>query len=82
MREDALASYRIYFSRRCPASRPWGCPFLLEYRESDAFGLREATITKVRAALQNNPSWKALSDAKQTIRIKKQTVIAAELIAR
>jgi hypothetical protein len=81
IKEDVLAAYTIYLSRYS-TSRPWSSLFVLEYRDGDAFGLREATVTKVRAALQNNPEWKALSDTKHKIRIEKQTVIAEELIHR
>ena len=81
IKEDVLAAYTIYLSRYS-TSRPWSSLFVLEYRDSDAFGLREATVAKVRAALQNNPEWKALSDTKHKIRIEKQTVIAEELIHR
>ena len=81
IKEDVLAAYYIYLSRYS-TSRPWSSLFVLEYRDNDAFGLREATVTKVRAALQNNPEWKALSDTKHKIRIEKQTVIAEELFHR
>ncbi len=81
IKENVLAAYTIYLSRY-PTSRPWSSLFVLEYRDSDAFGLREATVTKVRAALQSDPAWKALSDTKHKIRIEKQTVIAEELIRR
>jgi hypothetical protein len=79
IKENVLAAYTIFLNRY-PTSRPWSSLFVLEYRDSDAFGLREATVTKVRAILQKNPAWKALSDTKHKIRIEKQTVIAEELI--
>ena len=81
IKRNVLAAYTIYLSRYS-TSRPFSSLFVLEYRDSDAFGLREATITKVRATLQNIPAWKALSDAKHTIRVEKQTVIAEELVLR
>ena len=81
IKENVLAAYSIYLNRY-PTSRPWGSLFVLEYRDGNAFGLREATVTKVRAALQNNPSWKALSDTKHKIRIEKETVIAEELVRK
>src|SRR5262249_35832106 len=53
IKENVLAAYTIYLSRY-PTSRPWSSLFVLEYRDSDAFGLREATVTKVRTVLQND----------------------------
>jgi hypothetical protein len=79
IKENVLATYTIYLSRYS-TSRPWSSLFVLEYRDSDTFGLRDATVAKVRAALQSNPAWKALSDTKRKIRTEKQTVIAEELV--
>ena len=79
IKENVLATYTIYLSRYS-TSRPWSSLFVLEYRDSDAFGLREATVAKVRAALKSNPAWKTLSDTKRKIRTEKQTVIAEELV--
>jgi hypothetical protein len=81
IKENVLAAYTIYLGRY-PTSRPWASLFVLEYRDSDAFGLREATVTKVRSALQNDPAWRALSDTKHKIRIEKETVIAEELVRK
>lgn len=38
--------------------------FVLEYKDTAAFGAREKTTAKVLAELKDNPTWKALSDTK------------------
>ena len=79
--ENILAGYTIYLGRY-PTSRPWSSLFVLEYRDADAFGKREATIAKIRERLKSNPTWLAASESKHKVRIEKQTIIAEELIAR
>ena len=77
--EGVLASYTIYLSRYS-TSRPWGSLFLLEYRDWEDFGKREATVAKVREKLKSNPSWLAASENKQKIRVEGRTMIAEELL--
>ena len=77
--ENVLASYKICIGRYA-TGRPWASLFVLEYRDAAAFGLREATVAKVRERLKTNPSWLAASENKQKIRVEKQTVVAEELI--
>jgi hypothetical protein len=77
--ENVLATYGIYLGRYA-TSRPWASLFVLEYRDAAAFGLREATVTKVREKLKSDSAWLAASENKQKIRVEKQTVIAEELI--
>jgi hypothetical protein len=77
--ENVLASYSIYVSRYS-TSRPWGSLFVLEYRDNDAFGMREATVTKVRGKLKSNRAWVTASENKQKVRVEKQTIIAEELL--
>ena len=79
--ESVLAGYTIYLSRYS-TSRPWGSLFVLEYRDQASFGLREATVAKVREKLKSNPAWLAASQSKQQVRVEKQTIIAEELLAR
>lgn len=79
--ENVLASYTIYISRYS-SERSWGSLFVLEYRDHEAFGKREATVTKVRGKLKNNPAWVAASENKQKIRVEKQTIMAEELLPR
>lgn len=81
MGENVLADYTFYIGRYA-TSRAWSSLFVLEYRDAEAFGKREATVAKVRERLKNDPAWKALSDNKQKVRIEKQTIIAEELVAR
>ena len=79
--ENVLANYSIYISRYS-TSRPWGSLFVLEYRDSDAFGKREVTVAKVRERLKSNPAWLAASENKQKVRVEKQTLICEELVAK
>jgi hypothetical protein len=79
--ENVLAGYTIYLARY-PTSRPWSSLFVLEYRDSDVFGKREATVAKIREKLKSNPTWLAASESKHKVRVEKQTIIAEELIAR
>jgi hypothetical protein len=79
--ENVLAAYTLEIGRYA-TSRPWSALFVLEYRDADAFGMREATVDKVREGLRKDPAWKALSDNKQKVRIEKQTIIAEELVAK
>ena len=81
MGENVLAGYTIYLSRYS-TGRSWASMFVLEYRDSAAFGLREATVAKVREKLKSDPVWRAASESKQKIRTEKQTVIAEELLPR
>jgi hypothetical protein len=77
--EGVLGSYTIYLSRYS-TSRPWGSLFVLEYRDWEAFGKREATVAKVREKLKSNPPWLAASENKQKIRVEGRTMIAEELL--
>ena len=81
MQEGVLANYAIYLNRYA-TSRPWKVLFVLEYKDSASFGARELTMAKVRARLKEDPKWKALSDAKQSIRLERETVVADELLPR
>jgi hypothetical protein len=77
--ENVLASYSIGVGRYA-TSRPWSSIFFLEYRDPESFGRREATVAKVRAALQEDAVWKSFSEAKQKVRVEKQSIIAEELL--
>jgi hypothetical protein len=77
--ENILAGYTIFLGRYA-TSRPWASLFVLEYRDAASFGLREATVAKVREKLKSDPAWLAASESKQKVRVEKQTVIAEELI--
>jgi len=77
--EGVLGAYTMYLSRYSTA-RPWGSLLVLEYRDLEAFGRREATVAKVREKLKANPSWLAASENKQNIRVEGRTIIAEELL--
>jgi hypothetical protein len=81
MREGVLAHYGLYVNRYA-AGRPFSTMLVLEYKDEAALGRREAVVAKVRAALKDNPEWKAISDAKKNIRNEKQLVVADPLVAR
>jgi hypothetical protein len=80
MKEGVLARYGVYLPRY-PAGRPWQSLLVLEYKSDQALGAREAAVAKVRARLKSNPTWKAISDSKKSVRIEKSPVIADTVAA-
>ena len=80
MEEGILARYGVYISRY-PAGRPWQSMLVLEYKNDEALGARDAVVAKVRTRLKENPKWKAISDSKKSVRIEKQPVLADPLAA-
>jgi hypothetical protein len=81
IRDSILVSYRI-FVNRFQTSRPWQALFVLEYRDTEAFGQREKEVDRVKAQLQKDDAWRALGDRKLKVRTEKQTATADELVAR
>lgn len=81
IREGLLASYDVVLNRY-PSARFWSSLLILQYRDDDALGHRDAAMAKVRAQLAGNPTWKAISESKQNIREGRQYVIADELLPR
>jgi hypothetical protein len=79
LQEGVLASYDVY-QNRYSASKPWGSLIVFEYRDAEALGKREAVMAKVRANLQSNPTWKAISENKHKIREEREAFIAQELL--
>jgi hypothetical protein len=79
--EGVLARYGVLLARY-PAGRPWQSMLVLEYKDDAALGARDATTAKVRARLENNPHWKAISDAKKNVRNERIPVIADAISAR
>jgi hypothetical protein len=79
--EGALTGYGIFLPRYY-AGRPWSSLLVLEYKNDQALGMREAVVAKVRARLKEDPQWKAMSDAKKKIREEKQAVIADPITMR
>jgi len=78
MDAGVLQSYQLFIGRGV-AGRPWSAVFLLEYKDDEALGRRDVTIAKVREALRRDPTWKALSDKKQSVRVEKAPIVAEEL---
>jgi hypothetical protein len=76
--EGIMTKYDLYLARYGNA-RFWSALFILEYRNDEALGKRDKVMAKVRARLREIPSWKAISDSKQNIRVGRQYVIAEEL---
>ncbi|MGE5616796.1 MAG: hypothetical protein ACM3X5_07765 [Bacillota bacterium] len=79
--EGVLARYGVFLAAY-PAGRPWQSMLILEYKDDAALGRRDATTAKVRARLKDNPTWKAISDAKKTVRAEKAPAIADAILAR
>jgi len=80
MDEGVLARYGVYIARY-PAGRPWQSLLVLEYKNDEALGARDAAVAKVRARLKENPKWKAISDSKKNVRVEKQPVLADSMAA-
>jgi hypothetical protein len=79
--EGVLARYGVFLARY-PAGRPWQSMLILEYKDDAALGARDVTTAKVRSRLNNNPKWKAISDAKKNVRNERAPVIADAIPAR
>jgi hypothetical protein len=62
-----LTSYFLYAAKD-KSSAPWQSMLVMEFRDSVAFGRRDETMKAARDELTSVPSWKALSDIKQTFR--------------
>ena len=78
MKESVLSGYAIAMARY-PAGRPWSSLILLEYAGDDALNQREVVVAKVRAKLKEDVKWKAISDAKKSVRSEKEVVVAEEI---
>jgi hypothetical protein len=79
--EGVLARYGVFLARY-PAGRPWQSMLILEYKDDAALGARDVTTAKVRSRINNNPKWKAISDAKKNVRNERAPVIADAIPAR
>ncbi len=76
----ALDSYQIVTSRY-PAGRAWNATIVLRYRDDAALARREQVTSETRGKLAANPSWKAFSDSKKTIRTEGRLAVADEIAA-
>jgi hypothetical protein len=81
MHEGVLSSYCFYMNR-FPTGRPWDSLFIYQYRDLEAFGRRDEIVSKVRATLAGDPTWKHYSDIKQTLRTESENTIAEDLVAK
>ena len=81
MEEGVLSRYGVFLARY-PAGRPWQSMLILEYKNDEALGARDATTAKVRTRLSGNPKWKAISDAKKNVRNEKPPMIADAIASR
>lgn len=74
-----LTGYSIYLNRH-PTGKPWDVLFVLEYRDHEAFGNRDNVKWRVRAGLDEEPSWKLVSEIKQDFRYERETVITDRIL--
>jgi hypothetical protein len=81
LREGILSGYSLYLNRYY-AGKPWDALLVLEYKDLESLGQRDSVTAKVRAALSQDPKWKAISDNKKNIRTEKELVIADEIERR
>jgi hypothetical protein len=81
MEEGVLTGYGMLLPRYY-AGRTWTAMLILQYKDAEALGSREAVVAKVRARLKENAEWKAISDNKKQVREEKQAVIADLLAQR
>lgn len=73
-----LAGYELHIARYY-AGRPWTTLLVLKYRDEASLDRREAVVQSVRQALAADPTWKAISNSKQSMRAEKQAAVADEL---
>lgn len=78
MQEGILSRYQLVVGRGA-AGKPYSAVLLLEYKDDESFGRRDAVLAETRQRLMSNPSWKAYADNKQTIRTEKPLIITTEL---
>jgi hypothetical protein len=78
MEEGVLSQYNVY-SNVFTAGRSWNTMIVLEYKDDEALGRREAVVAKVRERLKLDPAWKAISDDKKDVRVELHPVIADSL---
>lgn len=77
-----LSTYGVHLNRY-PSARFWSSLLVLQYKDDEALGHRDALMAKVRAGLaDSNPTWKAVSQSKQNIREGRMYVIADQLQPR
>ena len=83
MAAGAMTGYAMYQSHpyQRPALAPWTFLLVLEYTDMMALADSDAIKDKVRIGLEKNPSWKAFSDNKASMRKAKGFVFADAIVA-
>jgi hypothetical protein len=70
-KNSGLITSAIMFAARDRAGAPFHAMLLLEHRDAATFARRDAVKDESRKQLAADPTWKALSDVKATIRKEK-----------
>ena len=78
MQTDIRSRYQLAVGRGA-AGKPYSAVLLLEYKDDESFGGRDAVLAETRKRLMSNPAWKAYADNKQTIRTEKPLIITDEI---
>jgi hypothetical protein len=75
--ENVFLGFDLY-TAQYPAGRAWASMLVLRYADDASLADRERIVSKVRDRLRNDPSWKAFSDNKGSIRSEQEAVVADE----
>lgn len=79
--ENALSAWGVYLNQHNTGA-PWDALFLYEYSDPVGLARRDNVKTSVRAKLRTDPTWKAVSDSKQSYRIEDQVVVMDPILPR
>jgi hypothetical protein len=71
---NVLSWWGVYLNQHNTGA-PWDSLFLYEYSNTLGLARRDLIKAEVRAKLQSNPVWKAVSDNKKDVRIEDQVII-------
>ena len=78
MKAGVLDGYDVVMSSY-PAGRQWAALIILRYHDDVALGRREEIVQVTRATLASDRAWKALADAKKSIRTEGALTVADEM---
>jgi hypothetical protein len=79
--EKALAGWSMYLNQHA-AGAPWDALILYEYAGVAGLARRDVIKAGVRARLQSDPAWKAVSDSKEDVRTEDQVIVMDPILAR
>jgi hypothetical protein len=79
--EKALSAWGVYLNQH-NTGEPWDALFLYEYADATGLARRDNVKAGVRAKLRNDPTWKAVSDSKQSYRVEDQVVVMDPILPR